>query len=163
MREQALFHLKKALSINIFDPMILLEMGRINLLDGEPQKAAIILESIESDPVVGIMAKFYLAQAYLEMHKLKLAKNYIKIVINEKPSLYPKAYFILAKIMSQERKPGLSSFYLGKYYSQIKNNKNAKFHLNKALDRLTDTKYIKKTEELLKQVSKKKKSTAKTK
>jgi len=80
MREQALFHLKKALSINIFDPMILLEMGRINLLDGEPQKAVNILKGIESDLVVGSMARFHLAQAYLEMHKLKLAQNYIRIV-----------------------------------------------------------------------------------
>jgi len=64
--------------------------------------------------------------------------------------------------MSKESKPGLSSFYLGKYYSQIKNNKNAKFHFNKALDTLTDSENIKKAKKLLKQIEKQKKSSSKT-
>ena len=63
MRKKALIHLKKALALNIFDPMILLEIGRIHLLDGEPQKAVNVLEGIQSDPVMGIMAKFHLGQA----------------------------------------------------------------------------------------------------
>ncbi|MCP4670599.1 MAG: M48 family metalloprotease [Desulfobacula sp.] len=160
MRNEALLHLKKALALNIFDPMILLEMGRVYLLDGKPQKAVNVLEGIQSDPVMGIMAKFHLGQAYLEMHKLELAQEYMDIVVNEDPLLYPKAYFNLAKIMSQQKQPSLSSFYLGQYYYTIKNYKNAKFHFTKALDTLDDADLIKRSKKLLKQIAKQKKPPA---
>ncbi len=156
MRKKALLHLKKALALNIFDPMILLEMGRIYLLDGEPQKAVNVLEGVQSDPVMGIMAKFHLGHAYLEMHNLKLAQKYMETVINQNPLLYPKAYFNIAKIMSQQKQPALSSFYLGQYYFKIKNYKNSKFHFTKALDTLDDSEFIKKTEKLLKQIAEQK-------
>ncbi len=154
MRKKALSHLKKALSINVFDPMILLEMGRIYLLDGEPIKAVNVLQGVKSDPVMGIMAKFHLGEAYLEMQDLELAKKNLEIVIDENPILYPKAYYNMANIMSQEKRGGFSHFYLGQYYSKIKNYKNAKFHFNKALDTLDDSAFIKKTETLLAEISK---------
>ena len=153
MRKKALSHLKKALSINVFDPMILLEIGRIYLLDGEPIKAVKVLQGVKSDPVMGIMAKFHLGEAYLEMQDLELAKKNLKIVIDAKPLLYPKAYYNMANIMSQEKRGGFSHFYLGQYYSKIKQYKNAKFHFNKALDTLDDSEYIKKTETLLIEIS----------
>ena len=158
MREKALFHLKKALALNIVDPMILLEMGRIYLLDGEPAKAVNVLQGVKSDPVMGIMAKFHLGEAYLEMQNLKLARKNLEIVIDKKPLLYPKAYYNMANIMSQEKREGFSHFYLGQYYSKIKKYKNAKLHFNKALDILNDSELIKKTEKLLKQISKQEKS-----
>ncbi len=159
MKKKALLHLKKALALNIFDPMILLEIGRIYLLDGEPQKAVNVLEGVQSDPVVGIMAKFHIGKAYLEMHNLKLAQKYMETVINQNPLLYPRAYFSIAKIMSQQKQPALSSFYLGQYYFKIKHYKNSKFHLTKALDTLDDSEFIKKSENLLKQITEQKKST----
>jgi beta-barrel assembly-enhancing protease len=162
MREKALTHLKKALSLNIFDPMILLEIGRIYILDGNPGKAINVLEAVKSDPVMGIMAKFHLGQAYLEMQELKPARKNLELVINEKPSLYPKAYFNMANIMSLEKQPGLSHYYLGQYYSKIKNDKNAKFHFTKALDALDDPDLIKKTEKFLKQIAERKKPAAQT-
>jgi beta-barrel assembly-enhancing protease len=155
MRKKALFHLKEALSLNVFDPMILLEMGRLYLLDGEPGKAINVLEGVQSDPVMGVMAKYYLALAYLDIHNLQLAKKYLKTVINHKPSLYPKAYFNMANVMSQEEKPALSSFYLGQYYFKIKNYKNAKFHFNKALKTLKEPDLIKTSKSFLKQISRK--------
>ena len=116
MRKKSLEHFKKALSINIFDPIILLEMGRIYLLDGKADKAINVLEGVKSDPVMGIMAKFHLGQAYLEMANLKPAEKYLKTVIDKEPSLYPKAYYNLADIMSRGKKEGVSHFYLGQYY-----------------------------------------------
>ncbi|MCK5097570.1 MAG: tetratricopeptide repeat protein, partial [Desulfobacteraceae bacterium] len=144
--------LKKALSINIFDPMILLEMGRIYLLNGEPQKALDVLNGIEKDPVMGLMARFHQANAHLELRNLTKAKNLFNAIIDQDPSLYPKAYYSLANIMSLEKSPGLSHYYLGLYYSKINNNKTAIVHLNKALDKLKDETYIKKAEKLLDQL-----------
>ncbi len=158
MRKKALSHFKKALLINIFDPMILLEMGRVYFLDGDSQKAVTVLEGVKSDPVMGIIAKFYIGQAHLEMQNLKLAENNFKAVIITNPSLYPKVYFNMANIMSLKKKHGLSHFYLGQYYLKIKNYKNAKLHLNKALDALDNSKVIQKTEKLLQQIAEQKKA-----
>ncbi|NOX33430.1 MAG: M48 family metalloprotease [Deltaproteobacteria bacterium] len=154
MMKKALFHLKKALSINIFDPMVLLEMGRIYLLDGEPEKAVNILEGIKSDPVLSLAAKFHLADAYLDLENLPMAKNLFKIVIDREPAMYPKAYYNLANILSLEKKPGLSHYYLGLYYSKIRSRKTAIVHFNKALKKLKDVTKIKKTKKLLKQLNK---------
>ncbi|WP_299979025.1 M48 family metallopeptidase [Desulfobacula sp.] len=154
MREKAISHLKKALSINIFDPMVLLEMGRIYLLNGEPEKALNVLQGIESDPVMGLMARFHQASAHLELRNLTKAKNLFNTVVSKTPSLYPKAYYNLANIMSLEKKQDLSHYYLGVYYAEINNNKTAIIHLNKALDKLKDESKIKKAKELLARLKK---------
>ncbi|SDU05605.1 M48 family metallopeptidase [Desulfobacula phenolica] len=154
MREQAIFHLKKALSINIFDPMVLVELGRIYLMNGEPQKALNTLKGIESEPVMGVMAKFHQAAAHLELRNLSTAKDLFNTVLNQAPETYPKAYYHLANILSLEKKKGLSHYYLGLYYAEINNNKTAIIHLNKALEHLTDKDDIKKAKDRLHQLKK---------
>jgi predicted Zn-dependent protease len=154
MPEKALFHLKKALSINLFDPMVLLEMGRIYQLNGEPQRALNVLNGIESEPVMGIMAQFYQANAHLALRNLAKSKSLFNAIIDQNPSLYPKTYYHLANIMSLEKKTGLSHYYLGIYYSKIKNNKTARVHLKKSLDTLKDEAKIKEVKNLLDQLKK---------
>ncbi|MCK5348584.1 MAG: M48 family metalloprotease, partial [Desulfobacula sp.] len=154
MRKKALSHLKKALAINIFDPMVLLEMGRIYLQNKEPEKALNVLKGIEQDQVLGLAAKFHQANAHLELRNLSKAKNLFNTVINKEPRLYPKAYYNLANIMSLEKNPGLSHYYLGVYYAEIKNNKNAIIHLNKALGTLRNETEIKKAKKLLDRLKK---------
>ena len=154
MRKKAISHLKKALSINIVDPMILLEMGRIYLLNGEPEKALNVLKGIESDPVMGLAAKFQQANANFELRNLSKAKNLFNTILNKAPSIYPKAYFSLANIMSLEKKQALSHYYLGLYYSEINNNKTAIIHLTKAIDKLKDETKIKKAKKLLNRLKK---------
>ena len=98
---------------------------------------------------MGLMARFHQAGAHLKLRNLSKAKTLFNTVINKAPSLYPKAYFNLANIMSLEKEQGLSHYYLGIYYSEINNNKIAVVHLKKALDQLRDETKIKKTKELL--------------
>jgi len=148
-KEKALEHLKKALSINLFDPMILLEIGRIYQSNGEPEKALNVLKGIESDPVVGGMVKYYQANAHLELRNLATAKRLLDTVIRDAPDVYPKAYYNLANIISLEKKQGLSHYYLGVYYSKINQHRTAIIHLNKALDKLTDMAEIETAEKLL--------------
>lgn len=166
-REKAIFHLKKALSINLFDSMILLEIGRIYLLNGEPQKALNVLTGIESDPVMGIMVKFHQAGANLELRNLSIAKKLYENIIARNPSLYPKVYYNLANILSLEKKPGLSHYYLGIYYSklnsQINNDKTAIFHLNKAVETLGSSTEGKKAKKLLEKLKNPPKNGAKDK
>ncbi len=150
MLEKALIHFRKALSINIFDPMILLDMGRVFILDGKPEKAVSLLEGTLSDPVIGIMAKFHMGEAHLEMDNFQSARRCFENVIQEKPSLFPRAYYNMAKIMSMTKEQALSHFYLGQYYSRMKKYKTAKLHFSKAIDTLDNPGMIKKSKELLK-------------
>ncbi|MCK5836914.1 MAG: M48 family metalloprotease [Desulfobacula sp.] len=154
MGEDAIAHLKKALSIHLFDPMILVEMGRIYLQNEEPEKALAALNGIESDPVVGLMVKFHQAAAHLELRHLSEARTLFNTVIKTAPTVYPKAYYHLANILSLENKKGLSHYYLGLYYAEINTYKTAIVHLNKALDKLKDDADIKKAEYLLDRLKK---------
>ncbi|MFH2091063.1 MAG: M48 family metalloprotease [Pseudomonadota bacterium] len=154
MADKALVHFKKALSIHVFDPMILLEMGRLYLASGSPEKALQLLQGIESDPVMGIMARFHQASAYLELNELTKARNGFDFVINKAPSVYPQAYLKLANIYSIEKNQGLSAYNLGLYYSEIGRDKTAIIHLNRALDTLSDDSVIKKTKTLLDRLKK---------
>ena len=149
MMEESISHPREALSINIFDPMVLLDMGRIYQINGEPQKALNILKGIERHPVMGLMARFHQANAHLELRNLTESKNLFNVIIDQAPALYPKAYYNMANIMSLEKKPGESHYYLGIYYSKINNNKTAIVHLNKALEKLEDKTKIEETKQLL--------------
>lgn len=153
-REEALSHLKKALSLNVFDPMILLELGRIYQMNGEAEKALNLLKGIESEPVIGLMAKFYQANAYLDLQKYSEAETLYNLVIDKMPAVYPTAYYNLANIKSIEKEPALSHYYLGIYYSEIGNDKTAIVHLKKALESLGDDTKTKKAKELLDQLIK---------
>lgn len=155
MMEESISHLRKALAINIFDPMVLLDMGRIYQINGEPQKALNVLKGIEKHPVMGVMAMFHQANAHLELRNLTQSKNLFNAIIDQAPALYPKAYYNLANIMSLEKKASESHYYLGVYYSKINNNKTAIVHLNKALEKLEDNAKIKETKQLLDELKKK--------
>jgi len=155
MGEKALYHMNEALAINIFDPMVLLEMGRIYLLEGEPQKALNVLKGIESDPIMGLLARFQQASALLELRNLAASKKLLDTIIDKQPDLYPEAYYLLANILSLEQKTGESHYYLGVYYAKLNNTKTAFVHLNKAVTELRDEAWIKRTKDLLDQLKQK--------
>ncbi len=156
LSDKAMAHLRKGLAINVFDPMILLEMGRLYLSDRAPDKALQVLSGLETDPVVGVMARFYQASANLELRNLSKARIGFNSVINKIPSFYPQAYLKLANVYSLEKNTGMSAYHLGHYYHLIKKDKTAKVHLNRALATLSDEKTREKAEALLKKIEKKK-------
>lgn len=135
---EAVSHLKKALSIKLFDPLILLDLGRVYLLSGDPRKALDVLEGMETQPVIGTMARYYMANAFLELNMLSKAEKGLNTVIVKTPGAFPRAYFNLAKIKSMNGETGLSHYYLGIYYTLTRNMKNASIHLKKATETLKD-------------------------
>lgn len=153
-KEEALSHLKKALAINVFDPMILLELGRIYQENGEAQKALDILKAVEPEPVLGVMARFHQASAYLDLKDMDRAETLFNSVIQEAAPAYPTAYYKLANIMSLRKKPDLSHYYLGLFYFETGNIKTAMVHLTKALETLSDTDKFNHAKELLTKLEK---------
>jgi predicted Zn-dependent protease len=133
-RNQAIDQFRKALSFNLMDPLILLELGRIYILDGQYDKAMNILKNIQSDPVLGTSARYHLAVAQLESGDLAAARQNLVRVTETSPKSFPRAYFHLGAIMSQENRTALSHYYLGIYYDLIRDSKNATRHLTQAVD-----------------------------
>ena len=153
-KQEELKHLQKALSVKIFDPMIILELGRLYQENGETQKALEILRPIEFHPVLGRMAQFYQACAYFDLKELNQAESLYYNVIETIPSAYPRAYYNLANIMSLKKKIPLSHYYLGLFYKETKENKKAILHLNKAAKEMEDPVKVRKAEELIKSLAK---------
>ena len=139
-RDLAISHLKKALSVRLFEPMILLELGRVYLHDGQLETAKNVLEGVEDNPIMGLWARYYIAIAQLESGETLPAGKNFKQVLAEKPDAFPMAYYHLANIMSQEKNEPMSHYYLGIYYSESLDSKNAVLHLKRAIDSLEDLK-----------------------
>ena len=151
---KANIHLKKALSVKPFNPLILLEISNIYLHNGEPQKAINILEEIKSNLIVRLSVLYTLGQAQLELGNYKDAKLNLEKVISEPGAGLPKSYYYIAKIYSKEKNPSLTHYFLGHYYFEIKNYKNARTHLEKSIEDLSDEQKIKKAKSMLKEIKK---------
>ncbi len=153
--KRAISHLKTGLFQRPFDPMILLAMGRIYLMQGMPQKADQALKGLESVPSIETNALYYQGYAKLKLGMLNPAEDKFKKVLKKYPSAFPRCYFYLGKIASERNKQGLSHYYLGLYYHGIRDFFNERFHLKKSLKMLSDSEKIKKARKLLKQLKKK--------
>ena len=139
-RNLAISYLKKALSIRLFEPMILMELGRIYIHDGQLETAKNVLTGVKDNPIMGLWARYYLAIAQLKSGETRLAEKNLKQVLDEEPDAFPRAYYHLADIMSQEKNEPMSHYYLGVYYSESMDLKNAVLHLKRAIDSLEDLK-----------------------
>ncbi|MBF0228189.1 MAG: M48 family metalloprotease [Desulfamplus sp.] len=141
--DESMKHLRKALDSRAFDPNILLEMGKINILLGRPQKAVEIIQGLEVIPEIKIEALFYLSEAKLMVGMVDSAEKGFEQVIAKSPQFFPKAYYHLAAIngdysQNTREKAGVSHYYLALYYYEMKNMKSAKTHLMKSLETLSD-------------------------
>ncbi len=150
--DKAKVHLKKALAKKLFDPLILLEISNLYLQEGEAQKAVNILKNIKDNPGVKTSALYLLGQAQVELGNYKEAKSNLANVIDSPAMVIPKVYYYMAKIYSRENNPGLKHYFLGQYYFEIKNNKNARTHLIKALETLSNKKQVEKANLILKEI-----------
>ncbi len=146
---QALSLLKEALRTRVFDPMILLEIGRIHLLDGNPKMAVTVLEGLEGDPVLGISATFHLASARLETGDIHRAETGFQKVRKHALKAFPRSLYHLADINARRGHTGESHYYLGAYYQETNNDKNSIIHYKKALETLADKDMIEKAEKAL--------------
>ncbi len=139
-RDLAGSHLKKALSLKLFEPMILLELGNLYLQNGEFTKALNVLQGVKEDAVMGLLARYHMAEAQLESGDLVQAEKNFKQVLDQEAPAFPRAYYHMANIMSQEKSPAMSHYYLGVYYGETRDTKNATLHLTRAVKTLEDPK-----------------------
>ncbi len=132
-RKQAIAYLQKALNLRKNDPGILLELGRTHMMDGNFARGISLLDDLQTHPVIGLQARYYIAVAQLESGKSKQAEKNLVRVIELLPDAFPRAYYHMADIMARKNRSAMSHYYLGLYYDKAGNRKKACEHLKKAL------------------------------
>jgi len=135
---RALDHLKTALSVKPFDPMVLVEMGRIYCLKGEYQKALTLFTGLDSSPGIKPLVWYYRGRAHLETGSLDQAEEDFSKVIETDIEPFPRAYYNMANVFGKKGSSEMSHFYLGLYFHQRQDMKNSCFHLKKSLETLSD-------------------------
>ena len=136
-RAEAEKQLQRALSQRALDPFILTDLGRIYFLDGQYEKAINTLEgavSIGKDNSEGL---FYLGRARMELGQLQNAAEAFKTLL-QKDEDYQQAYYFLGDTSGRLNNMADAHYYLGLYYFKKGENRNARYHLEKARQLLHD-------------------------
>jgi predicted Zn-dependent protease len=151
--------LNKALAKDPFEPMILLELGRLYIRNTEYTRAITLLDSMADDALLGDWAIFNRSVAQIQSGNLAAARRGLEHVLGSGKSGFERANYHMAEIMSRQSKQALSSYYLGVYYARIHDEQNAVRQLERAIATLDDEQMREKAEselENLKDKSKKK-------
>ncbi len=153
-REVAAQHLKTALEKRAFDPYILKDLGRIYFLDGRYSEALDVLESTRNFASYDPEGLYYLGRTQMELERFKDAAATFEEIV-AKNNHYPQALYALGETYDKLGKPGDAHYYIGLYYLQKANTKNAVFHLKRALENTNDPEKKSKIEALLEGMDKK--------
>lgn len=91
------------------------DTGIVYLDSGETEKALELLTTAAGKDPRDIYAAFHLARAYEKKGEVASAEKLYHRVMKVMPE-YPKIYFELGRIKSKQGQPGMSNYYLAKYY-----------------------------------------------
>jgi predicted Zn-dependent protease len=154
-RKDAVEQLKAALAQKGFDPYMLKDIGRLYFMEGDYRQAFSILDGassiISNDPE----ALYYLGRTQVELgHLTDAVATFEKLIENHQD--YTQAFYALGETYYKLGKAGYSHYYLGMYYKNKSDFKTAAFHLQKALETMSDPGKKADIEKLLKVIRKNK-------
>ncbi|MEA3279149.1 MAG: M48 family metalloprotease, partial [Thermodesulfobacteriota bacterium] len=151
-RKDAISHLKTALKKAAFDPNILKDLGRIYFLDGRYPEAYSTLNSADSLIPDDSETLFFLGRTQIGLGKPDEALLTLEKLISINPD-YTQALYFLGETYGKQEKLDKAHYYLGMYYKNKKQYKNARFHLYRALKIIKDQDKRQKIEIMLKEIS----------
>ncbi|SLM27676.1 TPR domain family protein [Desulfamplus magnetovallimortis] len=165
---ESLEHLRHALSQRPFDPLILLETGKVNILSGNAEKALQVVQGLENISEIEMDVWYVKSEAQLLLGNFSVAEKGFEKVIANGSHRFPKAYYHMALIKDKKdagpgksdsisETPAISHYFLGLYYYEMKNMKNARFHLEKSIENLDDKEKRSEAEKILGKIIKQKK------
>lgn len=153
-RAEAVNHFKKALEKKAFDPDMLRDLGRTYFQDGRYGEAKKTLEGAFSLAPDDPETLFFLGRIGMETGNLKEAEE-LFLSITEKHPHYSQALYFLGETCGKIGNMTNAHYYLGLFYSGKEDMKNARFHLEKALQETGNQGRRIKIEEMLKVIKKK--------
>jgi predicted Zn-dependent protease len=150
-RDEAAQHLQRALVTKAFDPLVLVDLGKIYFLDGRYEKALKTLESAVQTSPGDPEGLFYLGRTQLELGAPEKAVPTFTELVQAHPE-YNEGYFYLGKTYSDLGQPAEAYYYLGRHHHLKGAMKNAAFQYERALKATTDPARRQELEKLLAEV-----------
>jgi tetratricopeptide (TPR) repeat protein len=132
-RDDAIQHLKKALRKNVFEPNVLKDLGKIYFLNGDYEEALNTLKGALSITPDDSEALFFLGRTRMGLGNYKEAASIFEKLITAKKGNRAQVLYLLGKTYGEQDKLGDAHYYLGIYYKEKRDGKNAVFHLQKSL------------------------------
>ena len=148
-REGAIRYLKKALRKNVFEPNVLKDLGRIYFLNGDYEEALNTLKGALSITQDDSEALFFLGRTRMGLGNYKEAASIFEKLIAAKTENRDQVLYFLGKTYGKQNKLGDAHYYLGIYYKEKRDGKNAVFHLQKSLKYIDDKDKKKKIQVML--------------
>lgn len=155
--DEALVHVRQALTKRVFDPYLLLEAGHIYLLAGDGKKAFDLMGGLEKIPAIATQTIYYQAWALWMMGDGDKGERGLLKTIQIAGNVFPKSYYYMADVVRQKNRKDETHYYLGRYYHEINSFKNAVFHLKKSVALLPDGERKTTAREILGKMEKQKK------
>lgn len=152
-RTDALQHLQAALEKKPFDSYILKEIGKVYFQDGQFGKAREMLRQLQSAGVLDAEGQFFLGRSSMELGDLDSAAIQFEDVIEHQPD-YTDALYFAGQVYGQLEKLGKAHYYLGRFYFEKEDWRNAGHHLRKAQGLISDPDRLKTVEEMLGKIRK---------
>jgi beta-barrel assembly-enhancing protease len=123
-RQEAIEHMRIALTKRAFDPYILKDFGRIYFLNGQYPEALKTLESASSMIPNDPECNFYLARTRMELGQMQEATNILLNLIQQHAQFAP-AFYYLGQSLGNQGNLGEAHYYLGIYYVKKRDVKSA--------------------------------------
>jgi predicted Zn-dependent protease len=149
--EKAVEEFKAALQNRAFDPYILKDLGRVYSHKGQYNKALRVLESAVASEPNDPEGQLLLGQVQIELGNLKAAQSTLEGLV-DRFNKYNPAYYSLGELFSKQGMMEQGHYYLGIYYKNKGNWKNAAFHLSRSLKMTTDPNKKTEIETMLKEM-----------
>ncbi len=134
-KKEAAEHLKKALQWRPLDPDIHRDLGQIYFHMGQYDSALKTLRGALAFSPKDAEGWFLLGRAQMEMGDLHAALESFKTLVNMAPDYLPGTYY-LGETYGRLGNLGEAHYHLGIYFKEKGRFKNARFHLNRALNLL---------------------------
>lgn len=147
-RKEAIQYLQAALKQKPFSTSAVQELGRVYFQDGQYEKASAMLASASRSGSFDPATQLLQGRSQLKLGHYSQATTTLENIIKQRPD-YTPAYYYLGDAYGKQELRGNAHYYLGKYYRQRGDVKNATFHLKTALDHLTDPALVRETERML--------------
>ena len=155
-RDEAILYLKKALGKNVFEPNLLKDLGRIYFLNGDYEEALNTLKGALSIAPDDTETLFFFGRTSMGLGNYKEATLIFEKLIADKTKNRAQVLYFLGKTYGKQNKFGDAHYYLGIYYKEKRDEKNAVFHLQKSLEYIKDNDKKKKIRVMLKKIRGKK-------
>ena len=135
--QPAAAHIRIALEKNAFDPFLLQDLGRIYFLDGQYEEALSLFQVASGAKPLSLEGRFYRGRALLELGRFEEAEA-ILVGLTDRYPAYVPTYFFLGKTYDAQGKVADSHFALGRFYLMKGDLRNARTHLQRAMQQTDD-------------------------